>query len=194
MSSTRIFLTSISIFTAVLIVAAGCVAPPPPGDVNADAGRAAAGHAGEESAAAQESADSPFGESLQIMKNATVTTGMDRYDVRNIHFNTGHGFGGGSTLVGYDQNTRLEIRKRFISKIRILDNIMLTEALSVSHKYDMIEDQDLKYIFRTEVVKTDGERIEFIVRINQISGELQEGGSFVLTGDELQSLRNIVFY
>ena len=97
-------------------------------------------------------------------------------------------------LVGYYMNTRFEIKKRFIDKLTVIGKLSPSEILSAAHKFDMVEDKDLDYIFRTELKRTDGERIEFIVRINQISGELQEGGTFNLKGDELRALRKIVFF
>jgi len=182
----------VSFFPILFFLLSACAGAPPLEDPSAKAraeeresGREAAGEAGE---------DSPFLETLQVNKNGVVTTDIDTYYVRNIRFNTGHGFGSSEALVGYFLNTRYEIKKRFIKQLRVLGRIGASEALSVSHKYDMIEDKDLDYTFRTEIRKTDGETIEFIVRINQIGGELQEGGSFLLTGDELQTLRKIVFY
>jgi hypothetical protein len=180
-------------FLLSLLFLVACTAPPPPGGVE---GREAEESAavGAERTSDEADADSPFSETLQVNKHAIVTTDIDTYYVRNIRFNTGHGFGSSDALVGYFLNTRYEIKKRFISQIRILGKITAAEALVVPHKYDMIEDKDLDYTFRTELRKTDKETLEFIVRINQIGGELQEGGPFLLTGDELQALRKIVFY
>ncbi len=178
---------------AVLFLALSCAAPPPHGEVDSErVGETSAPAAG--LGAGEEEADSPFSETLQVNKHAVVTTDIDTYYVRSIRFNTGHGFGSSEALVGYFLNTRYEIKKRFISQIRVLGQIAASEALSVPHKFDMVEDKDLDYTFRTEVRKTDGETLEFVVRINQIGGELQEGGVFLLTGDELQTLRKIVFY
>jgi len=163
-------------------------------DTTADASNAAA----ETRAAAEDAAeaveDSPFQETLQEHKHGTVTTDLDYYDVRNIRFNTGHGFVTGGALVGYYLNTRYELKVRFIEKMTVVGKISSSEARAAPHRFDMIEDKDLDFIFRTQVKKTDGERIEFIVRINDIQGELQEGGSLNLTEDELKTLRKIVFY
>lgn len=190
--STRRILTPL---LAWLLVLLGCAAPPsgkapdarpaPQGDASADVvGQAPPPAAGED----------PFQETLMVNKNGTVYTDIDRYDVRNIRFNTGQGFGAADALVGYYKNTRFEIRKRFIDKLVVLGRLSPSEILAAPNRYDMVDDKDIDYIFRTELTRVDGERIEFIVRINQISGELQEGGTFTLTGDELQTLRKIVFY
>ncbi|MFH1681931.1 MAG: hypothetical protein ABIH26_14985 [Candidatus Eisenbacteria bacterium] len=176
----------------VLPLLLACAAAPPSEGVDSEAGSKGARSGREETP--EPDADSPFLETLQVNKNGVVTTDIDTYYVRNIRFNTGHGFGSSEALVGYFLNTRYEIKKRFIKQIRVLGRISSSEALSVPHKFDMIEDKDLDYTFRTEIRKTEGETIEFIVRINQIGGELQEGGPFLLTGDELQALRKIVFY
>jgi hypothetical protein len=176
----------------LFLLLAACAGAPRLGD--ADAKARSEGRERDREAAQETESDSPFLETLQVNKNGIVTTDIDTYYVRNIRFNTGHGFGSSEALVGYFLNTRYEIKKRFIKQLRVLGRIGASEALSASHKYDMIEDKDLDYTFRTEIRKTDGETIEFIVRINQIGGELQEGGSFLVTGDELQTLRKIVFY
>lgn len=190
----------------VLVVVAwflcSCAGTPPPGDSlgspasgegGAPRGGNAGSPAGEPSSSVAEE-DDPFQETLMVNKHGTVYTDIDRYDVRNIRFNTGHGFGGADALVGYYKNTRFEIKKRFIDKLTVIGKLSPSEILSASHKFDVVEDKDLDYVFRTELKKTDGERIEFIVRFNLISGELQEGGSFSLKGDELKALRKIVFF
>jgi hypothetical protein len=176
----------------VLLLLGACAAPPPPGD----AGRAPAHEASQPAggASAAQSDDSPFSDALQVNKHAVVTTDMETYYVRNVRFNTGQGFGGSDALVGYFLNTRYEVKKRFIQQIRVVGRISPAEALAAPHRFDMVEDKDLDYTFRTELRKTDGETLDFVVRINQIGGELQEGGTFLLTGDELQTLRKIAFY
>ncbi|NNE09923.1 MAG: hypothetical protein HKN20_15290 [Gemmatimonadetes bacterium] len=131
---------------------------------------------------------------FQSNKNATVTTDIDTYDIRNIAFDTALGYGRARTLLGFYLNTRLEIEIKYISSFRVIDRVTLTDALSVDSRYDMVEEQDLDYIFRLELKKTTGERIEYIVRINSIRGQLVEGGSISITGDELQTLRKVVFY
>ena len=179
------------LFTVIGLFLLGCgetIPLPESGVENAASGTAGA----EEEDTFRE--ESLFHESLGLHKNATIYTGLDTYDVRNVRFNTGQGFGGGDALVGFVNNTRFEIKIRFIDRLRIVDRITPAEARAVPHRYDMIEDKDLDYTFRTEMKKTDNERVEFIVRINAIGGELREGGSLDLTGDELQTLRKIVFY
>ncbi|MFH1279262.1 MAG: hypothetical protein ABIK65_12890 [Candidatus Eisenbacteria bacterium] len=179
-----------------------CASAPPPGESNGSPegetpGREARKEPGTPAGdprGSETGEEDPFQETLMVNKHGTVYTDIDRYDVRNIRFNTGHGFGGGDALVGYYKNTRFEIKKRFIDKLTVIGKVSRSEILSESHRYDMIEDKDVDYIFRTDLKKTDGERIEFIVRINQISGELQEGGAFDLRGDELKALRKIVFF
>jgi hypothetical protein len=177
-----------------LLFLLACAGPPPQGGAVSESKREAAPPPEGEAAAGEAEEDSPFSEALQVNKHAVVTTDIETYYVRNVRFNTGHGFGSSDALVGYYLNTRYEIKKRFINQIRVLDRVTAAEAHAVPHKYDMIEDKDLDYTFRTELKRTNGETIEFIVRINQIGGELQEGGAFLLTGDELQALRKIVFY
>lgn len=144
--------------------------------------------------AAEVDEDTPFHSSLQMHKHATITTELDTYDVRNVHFNTAQGFGRAGGLTGFINNTRFDIEKRFIDQIRVLGTITTSEARLVSHHYDMVQDRDLDFTFRTMLRKTDGERVEFIVRINRITGQLQEGGSLQLTDDELKSLKKIVFF
>ncbi len=147
-----------------------------------------------ERATSDSSADDYYLDSFARHKHATIKTDFDTYDVRNVAFSTGLGYGSSNALAGYYLNTKLELDIRFISEIRVIGRVSLSDALAVPHRYDMVEEQDLNYIFRTELKKTDGERIEYIVRINQIGGNLQEGGGFRLDGDELQTLQRIVFF
>ncbi|MBN1827284.1 MAG: hypothetical protein JW958_13580 [Candidatus Eisenbacteria bacterium] len=179
------------LFWLACLLSMGCGATLPPLDSGGEAGASSTTEAENEEAIREESL---FHETLGLHKNATVYTGLDTYDVRNVRFNTGQGFGASDALVGFVNNTRFEIKIRFIDRLRVVDRIAPAEARAVPHRFDMIEDKDLDYTFRTELKKTDNERVEFIVRINAIGGELREGGSFDLTGDELQSLRQIVFY
>lgn len=143
---------------------------------------------------APEETEGNFQDGFRSNKHATVTTDIDTYDIRNIAFDSGLGYGRARTLLGFYLNTRLEIEIKYISSFRVIDRITLTDALSVDSRYDMVEEQDLDYIFRLELKKTSGERIEYIVRINSIRGQLVEGGNVSLTGDELQTLRKVVFY
>ncbi len=171
-----------------------CSAPGPPGEIDAK-GMEPPPPPPLERDPVQDTDDEPvFLGSLQLNKHGTVYTDIDTYDVRNIRFNTGHGFGKSNALVGYYLNTRYELEIGFIDELRVSGRISTSEARAEPHHFDMVEDKDLDYTFRTRLKKTDGERIEFIVRINHIQGELQEGGVFNLTGDELKALKKIVFF
>lgn len=138
--------------------------------------------------------DAFFLDSFAYHKHATVTTDFDTYDIRNVSFNTGLGYGSSDALTGYYLNTKLDLEFKYISEVRVVGRVSMSEALSVPHRYDMVEEHNLDYIFRTELRKTDGEWIEYIVRINRIGGTLQEGGGVVIAGDELQTLKRIVFF
>jgi hypothetical protein len=184
-------------FLLILPFFLACSAPAPPGDIDAGASESEPPPpppVGVERAVDAEEDAPVFLGSLQLNKNGTVYTDIDTYDVRNIRFNTGHGFGKSNALVGYYLNTRYELEIGFIDELRVIGKISPSEARAEPHHFDMVEDKDLDYTFRTRLRKTDGERIEFVVRINHVQGELQEGGVFNLSGDELKALKKIVFF
>lgn len=186
---------SLIVSLIVLIAAAGCGVPVDDYDITAEEEEGGGVPVAEtERATGSESTDDYYMDSFANHKHATITTDFDTYDVRGVSFSTGLGFGSSGALAGYYLNTKLDLDFKFISEIRIVDQITMTDALSVPHRFDMVEEQDLDYIFRTELKRTNGEWIEYVVRINRIGGSLQEGGRFSLAGDELQTLKRIVFF
>jgi len=178
-----------------LLILCGCAGPAHMGEIDERSREVPAGSP-EEIGSTDRRTEEDFGlpQTLQLHKHGTVYTDMDTYDVRNIRFVTGQGFGRSNALMGYYLNTRYEYEINYIDQLRVEGKVTPSEVMSVPHRYDMVEDQHLNYIFRTTLKMTNGERIEFIVRIDRISGELQEGGSFNLVDDELQTLKKIVFY
>jgi hypothetical protein len=182
-------------FSCLLLLMLACSVPVPPGEIDEE-GTAPPPPlpSGTEPAEEAEESETRFFESLQLNKNGTVYTDIDVYDVRNIRFNTGHGFGKSGALVGYYLNTRYELEIGYIDELRVTGKVSPSEARAEPHHFDMVEDQHLDYTFHTRLKMTNGERLEFVVRINHIQGELQEGGTFNLTGDELRSLKKIVFF
>jgi len=172
----------------------GCGVPVDDYDITEEEGEGGVPSAETERTVGGEDPDDYHMDSFARHKHATITTDFDTYDVRGVAFNTGLGFGSSGALAGYYLNTKLDLDFKYISEVRIINRVSLSEALSVPHRFDMVEDQDLNYIFRTELKKTNGERIEYVVRINRIAGSLQEGGRFNLHGDELQTLQRIVFF
>ncbi len=193
------FLASFSFLLVLGLILAGCGAPALDSDLAGagdpeEEGVPLAQTEREEGQVIPDDDEAMFHESFRSHKHATVYTDLDTYDVRNIRFDTGLGFGGSDALSGYYLNTKLDLRIKYIDIIRVIDRVSLADVFASPNRYDMVEEQDADYIFRTELKKSDGERIEYIVRINRISGSLQEGGSFRLDGDELQTLRKVVFY
>ncbi len=195
--SIRPCFSAVCCFALCLLLFLGCAVPDYDPDLTEIGGGGVDGGvpvAETEAGQTPEESEGDFQDGFRSNKHATVTTDIDTYDIRNIAFDTGLGYGRARTLLGFYLNTRLEIEIKYISSFRVLDRITLTDALAVDSRYDMVEEQDLDYIFRLELKKTTGERIEYIVRINSIRGQLVEGGSISLTGDELQTLRKAVFY
>jgi len=196
--SSRILFATCTVVAAVVLLFAGCGVPVDDsnltGEIDSAEDTGGVPVAETEKPEDGSGADDYYLDSFARHKHATIKTDFDTYDVRNVAFSTGLGYGSSNALAGYYLNTKLELDIKFISEIRVIGRVSLTDALSVPHRYDMVEEQDLDYIFRTELKKTDGERIEYIVRINQIAGNLQEGGGFRLDGDELQTLQRIVFF
>lgn len=192
-SSTR--LIPFAVLSLVLAFAVGCSIPEYDPDLTEEAPDETAGvPVAETETRRPTETEGNFQDAFRNNKHATVNTDIDTYDIRNIAFDTGLGYGRARTLLGFYLNTRLEMEIKYIESFRVIDRISLTDALAVDHRYDMVEEQDLDYIFRLELKKTTGERIEYIVRINSIRGQLVEGGTISLTGDELQTLRKVVFY
>jgi hypothetical protein len=126
-------------------------------------------------------------------RTAKVRTGLDTYIVHDIRFETAEGFGSDRAIMGYYNNTLWQFELRSILSIEVLGTISESEALSAPDNYFVREDQQLRRTFRTWLTKTDGESVEFIVRIDAIYGALERGGSLQLSTEELESLRRIDF-
>ncbi len=132
--------------------------------------------------------------SLLRHRNATVVTGFDTYVVREVTFNTGEGFGSREGITGYLNGTLWEFKIRFVKSIEVVGKIDAGEAQRAPSNYSVRDEIELRRTFRTRLEKTDGERVEFIIRINEIHGTLESGGPLLLTRDELETLRKIVFF
>ncbi len=185
---------SLSIGALILLMPVGCGVPLDDYDITEEEEPGGVPMAETERTDGKENSDDYFMDSFANHKHATISTDFDTYDVRGVSFSSGLGFGSSGALAGYYLNTKLDLAFKYISEVRIIDQITMSDALSVPHRFDMVEEQDLNYIFRTELKRTNGEWIEYIVRINRIGGSLQEGGGFNLHGDELQTLKRIVFF
>ena len=132
--------------------------------------------------------------SLLRHRNATISTGFDTYVVRDVTFNTGEGFGSGQGLTGFNNGTLWEFKIRFVKSIEVVGKIDASEAQRAPNNYFVRDEIELRRTFRTRVVKTDGERVEFVVRINEIHGTLESGGPLLLTREEIETLRKIEFF
>lgn len=134
------------------------------------------------------------GSSLLRYRNAKIQTGFDNYIVRDVSFDTGEGFGSSHALLGHYNGTVWEYQFRFIKTIDVIGKIDASEARSAPNNYFARDEIDLRRTFRTRVMKTDGEVVEFVVRINAINGKLETGGALLLSRDELETLRRIEFF
>ncbi len=132
--------------------------------------------------------------SLLKKRNATIRTDFDTYIVRGVSFDTGEGFGSSQALAGFYNGTLWEFKLRFVERLDVIGKIDATEALTGPQNYFVRDEQQLRRTFRTRLRKTDGETVEFIVRINSIRGELETGGPLLITIDELETLRRIEFF
>jgi hypothetical protein len=132
--------------------------------------------------------------SLLTHRNATIRTGFDTYVVHDISFDTAEGFGSSEALMGFYNNTVWEFKLKFIEQIDVIGTVSASEAQSAPSNYFVREEEQLRRTFRTRLRKTDGETIEFIVRINAIRGPVETGGSLNLSRDELETLRRIEFF
>jgi hypothetical protein len=126
-------------------------------------------------------------------RTAKVKTGLDTYIVHDIRFETAEGFGSDRAIMGYYNNTLWQFEIRFIRSIEVIGKIDESEALSAPDNYFAREDSHLRRTFRTWLTKTDGESVEFIVRIDAIYGSLERGGNLQLSIEELEGLRRIDF-
>jgi hypothetical protein len=132
--------------------------------------------------------------SRNMKRSATVRTAFDTYIVRNVSFDTGEGFGSSQGLNGFYNGTLWEFKLRFVERLDVIGTVDAAEALTAPQNYFVREEKELKRTFRTRLLKTDGETVEFIVRINAIQGELESGGPLLLSIDELETLRRIEFF
>ncbi len=174
-----------------ILVAGGCGLPEVETDPSAEppAGTSAVDSA----AAAGGDAADPSG-SLLKKRNATIRTDFDTYIVRGVSFDTGEGFGSAQALMGFYNGTLWEFKLRFVERIDVIGKVDQSEALSAPQNYFVRDEQQLRRTFRTRLRKTDGETVDFIVRINAIRGELESGGPLLITIDELETLRRIEFF
>lgn len=169
---------------------AGCGAALP--DVETDPGGAEAPSA----EATPESSDSSraLDGSLVRHRNGTIRTAFDTYIVRDISFDSGEGLSSAQGLLGFANGTLWEYKIRFIRSIEVLGKVSAAEARSAPSNYFVRDEQELRRTFRTRLEKTDGEIVDFIVRINGIGGTLEAGGPLLLSRDELETLRRIEFF
>jgi hypothetical protein len=166
----------------------GCTVPEAQTDPTTD--RSATGGAADTSLAGSGGID----ESLLRRRNATIRTGLDTYVVRNVSFNTADGFGGANAMMGHYNGTVWQFELRFIRSIDVVGTIDASEARSAPDNYFARDELDLRKTFRTRLTKTDGETVDFVVRINSIGGALERGGTLQLSLEELATLRSIEFF
>lgn len=134
------------------------------------------------------------GNPLNRKRNATIKTGFGTYIVRNVRFDTGEGFGSDRAMSGFYNGTLWQFELRFVQSIDFVGKIDAEEARTAPENYFVREDFDLRKTFRTWLTKTSGETVEFIVRINSIRGELEEGGPLQLSLEEMETIRRIDFF
>lgn len=134
------------------------------------------------------------GNPLNRRRNATIKTGFGTYIVRNVRFDTGEGFGSDRAVMGFYNGTVWQFELRFVQSIEFTGKVDAEEARTAPDNYFVRDDYDLKKTFRTWLTKTSGETVEFIVRINSIRGELEEGGPLQLSLEEMETIRRIDFF
>ncbi|MFN0150932.1 MAG: hypothetical protein ACKVU1_09535 [bacterium] len=134
------------------------------------------------------------GNPLNRKRNASIKTGFGTYIVRNVRFDTGEGFGSDRAMSGFYNGTLWQFELRFVQSIDFVGKIDAEEARTAPENYFVREDFDLRKTFRTWLTKTSGETVEFIVRINSIRGELEEGGPLQLSLEEMETIRRIDFF
>lgn len=173
------------------LCAAGCGVPVPDIETDPSAGAGTAG--GPPAGAPADTATDASG-SLVRTRSARVQTAFDTYIVRNVSFDTGEGFGSSQALMGFTNNTLWEYQIRFVESVEVFGTITAAEAQTAPQNYLVRDDPELRRTFRTRLRKTDGEVVDFIVRINDIRGTLETGGSLLLSRDELETLRRIEFF
>ena len=183
---------SILLFLSTAMIV-GCGLPDAETDPTAEPRGRGASPADSSASAAGGAETDPSG-SLLKKRNATIQTGFDTYIVRGVSFDTGEGFGSAQALTGFFNGTLWEFKLRFVERLDVLGKIDASEALTGPQNYFVRDEQQLRRTFRTRLRKTDGESVEFIVRINSIRGELETGGQLLLTIDELETLRRIEFF
>lgn len=181
-----------SLFIALFMLT-GCGMPEPQTDPTTTAPPGGTGAADTPREAPPGSSIDP-GSSLLTKRNATIRTGFDTYVVRDVSFDTGEGFGSSTALTGFYNGTLWEYKLKFIESIDVIGTVDAAEAQNAPSNYFVRDEQQLRRTFRTRLRKTDGQTVEFIVRINAIRGNLESGGPLLLTIDELETLRRIEFF
>jgi hypothetical protein len=96
--------------------------------------------------------------------------------------------------MGFYNGTVWQFELRFIQTLEVLGEVEAEEARNAPENYYVRDEYDLRKTFRTRLTKTDGETVDFIVRINAIRGDLEDGGPLQLTPEEMETLRRVDFF